>query len=214
MSAPFGHVYLVDDDAEIRMHLAALLQRYGYSVGAYESAETYLSESVEVMPAVLVLDVRMPGLSGVQLQKKLLETGRGTPIVFISGECRTDEIIEGFRAGAVEFLTKPFPIEALLQAIEKGIRKDIERDNLLRKAHLVSQRMARLTPRERVFMLRMLDGHSNKEIATLENVTADNIKKYRSTILEKMGLKSLAQLIILCREAGLDPAKVHPRKAS
>lgn len=214
MSAPFGHVYLVDDDAEIRMHLAALLKRYGYSVGAYESAEAYLSQSVEVMPAVLILDVRMPGISGVQLQKKLLETGRGTPVVFISGECRTDEIIEGFRAGAVEFLTKPFPIEALLQAIEKGIRKDVERDNLKRKSYLVSQRMTKLTPRERDFMLRMLDGHSNKEIAELEGVTADNIKKYRSAILGKMGLKTLAELIILCREAGLDPAKVAAKSAN
>lgn len=214
MSAPFGHVYLVDDDAEIRMHLAALLQRYGYSVGAYESAEAYLSQSVEVMPAVLILDVRMPGISGVQLQKRLLETGRGTPVVFISGECRTEEIIEGFRAGAVEFLTKPFPVEALLQAIEKGIRKDVERDNLKRKSYLVSQRMTKLTPRERDFMLRMLDGHSNKEIAELEGVTADNIKKYRSAILAKMGLKTLSELIILCREAGLDPAKVAAQSAN
>ena len=206
MSESLGHIYLVDDNTEIRTHLSALLQRYGYSVGAYASAEEYLERSLEVLPAVMVLDMRMPGLSGVQLQKRLMESGRGTPIVFISGESRNDEIIEAFRRGAVEFLTKPFSVDALIRAIEKGLQQDTEREKLMRKSHMVKQRMASLTPRERAFMRRMLDGHTNKEIATLEGVTADNIKKYRAAILGKMGLKSLAELIVLCRDAGLDPA--------
>ena len=209
MSEALGHVYLVDDNTEIRTHLSALLQRYGYSVGVYASAEESLARSLEVMPAVLVLDVRMPGLSGVQLQQKLIDAGRGTPIVFISGESRHDEIIDAFRRGAVEFLTKPFSIDALIQAIEKGIRQDAVREKLMRKSHLVAQRMLTLTPPEREFMSRMLDGHTNKEIAALEGVTADNIKKYRAAILGKMGLKSLAELIVLCREAGLNPATLQ-----
>lgn len=208
MSEIRGHIYLVDDNTEIRTHLSALLQRFGYSVGTYASAEEYLERSLEVMPAVLVLDMRMPGLSGVQLQKRLIDSGRGTPIVFISGESRNDEIIEAFRSGAVEFLTKPFSIDTLIQAIEKGLQQDTEREMLMRKLLEVKHRLAALTPRERVFMSRMINGHTNKEIAALEGVTADNIKKYRAIILGKMGSKSLAELIVMCREAGLDPATV------
>jgi FixJ family two-component response regulator len=208
MSEIRGHIYLVDDNTEIRTHLSALLQRFGYSVGTYASAEEYLERSLEVMPAVLVLDMRMPGLSGVQLQKRLIDSGRGTPIVFISGESRNDEIIEAFRSGAVEFLTKPFSVDTLIQAIEKGLQRDTEREMLMRKSHGVKHRLAALTPRERVFMARMINGHTNKEIAALEGVTADNIKKYRAIILGKMGSKSLAELIVMCRDAGLDPGTV------
>ena len=208
---------MVDDNSEIRVHLSALLERYGYSVSSYASAEEFLERSIEITPAVLLLDMRLPGLSGVELQKKLNQAGRGTPIIFISGESRNDEIIESFRGGAAEFLWKPFSVETLLQAIETAVAKDMRREEQMRKARPLVQRMQMLTPRERQFMLLMLDGHTNKEIADKVGVTADNIKKYRAHIIEKMGVASLPDLIVLCRETGValeqnapPPADVSP----
>lgn len=198
-----GHVYTVDDNPEIRDHLCALLQRYGYSVSSYDSAEDFIERSIEITPAVLLLDMHLPGLSGVELQKKLNASGRGTPIIFISGESRNHEIIDSFRGGAVEFLWKPFPVEALLKAIDGAMEKDRLREQRMLKSRAVNLRMNRLTPREREFMLLMIDGHTNKAISEIVGVTADNIKKYRASILDKMQVGSLAELIVMCREAGL-----------
>ncbi len=194
---------MVDDNPEIRDHLSALLQRYGYSVSSYDSAEDFIARSIEITPAVLLLDMHLPGLSGVELQKKLNASGRGTPIIFISGESRNHEIIESFRGGAVEFLWKPFPVEALLKAIDGAMEKDRLREQRMLKSRSVNQRMGRLTPREREFMLLMIDGHTNKAISEIVGVTADNIKKYRASILDKMQVGSLPELIVMCREAGL-----------
>jgi len=201
---------LVEDDPEIRTHLTALLHRYGYSVSPYTSAEEFLERSVEITPAVLLLDMHLPGLSGAQLQNRLNLVRRGTPIIFMSGESRNDEIIDSFRGGAIEFLWKPFPITALLKAIDIALQKDLQRENRMRKVHTVAQRVRLLTPRERDFMLHMIDGHTNKEIAEIEGVTADNIKKYRASILEKMQVNSLAALIVLCREADITPSSGLP----
>lgn len=203
MNDSIGHVYVVDDNPEIRDHLGALLQRCGYSVSTYQSAEDFIDRSIEITPAVLLLDMRLPGLSGAELQEKLNAAGRGTPIIFISGESRNQEIIDGFRAGAVEFLWKPFPVEALLKAIDSAMEKDRQREYRMLKSRAVGQRIRRLTPREREFMGLMLDGHTNKEISAMVGVTADNVKKYRASILDKMNVGSLAELIVLCREAGL-----------
>ncbi len=194
---------MVDDNPEIRDHLSALLQRYGYSVSSYDSAEDFIQRSIEVTPAVLLLDMRLPGLSGVELQKKLNAVGRGTPIIFISSESRNQEIIDSFRGGAVEFLWKPFPVDALLKAIDSAMEKDRVREDRMLKSRALNQRLIRLTPREREFMLLMLDGHTNRDIAEIVGVTADNIKKYRASILDKMQVTSLAELIVMCREAGL-----------
>ena len=194
---------MVDDNPEIRDHLCALLQRYGYSVSSYDSAEDFIERSIEITPAVLLLDMHLPGLSGVQLQKKLNAAGRGTPIIFISGESRNHEIIDSFRGGAVEFLWKPFPVQALLEAIDSAMEKDRLREQRMLKSRTVNLRMNRLTPREREFMMLMIDGHTNKAISEIVGVTADNIKKYRASILDKMQASSLAELIVMCREAGL-----------
>ena len=210
MNAPNGHVYMVDDNSEIRVHLSALLQRYGYSVSSYASAEEFLERSIEITPAVLLLDMRLPGLSGVELQKRLNDAGRGTPIIFISGESRNDEIIDSFRGGAIEFLWKPFSVEVLLKAIESAVAKDQRREEQMRKSRPLALRLEMLTPRERQFMLLMLDGHTNKDIAALVGVTADNIKKYRAHIIEKMGVGSLPELIVLCRETGIALDNGHP----
>ncbi len=210
MIEPNGHVYMVDDSPEIRDHLSALLKRCGYSVSTYSSAEDFLERSIEITPAALLLDMRMPGLSGVELQKRLNAAQRGTPIIFISGESRNDEIIDSFRGGAVDFLWKPFAVEVLIRTIDAAIEKDRQREARMRKSRSVDQRIQKLTPREHEFMLLMLDGHTNKEIGEIVGVTADNIKKYRASILDKMQAGSLADLIVMCREAGITRSSSIP----
>lgn len=210
MKQPTGHIYLVDDDDDIHSYLGDLLQRYGYSVSMYGSAEAFLKDTIDITPAVAVLDMRLPGISGVNLQDHLNEIRRGIPVIFISGNCRREQIIRAFRNGAIDFLWKPFPIETLFEAIATAVQKDMAREELLRKVQSLSQRLDRLTPREHDFMLRMLDGYTNKEIAMLEGVTADNIKKYRATILDKMQADTLAELIVMCREAGVSSDNAVP----
>ncbi len=203
MDSSRGHVYLVDDSSQVQSHMGELLRRYGYEVQGFTCAESFLALPVVTMPAVLVLDMRLPGASGVQLQRQLRAAGRHTPIVFISGEGMTHEVIDGFRAGAIDFLWKPFPVSELLAAIDRGLAADLGNAQRQQRESRLARRLERLTPREREFMLLMVDGHTNKGIGEITGVAADTVKKYRAQILEKMGVESLPELIVLCRDTSL-----------
>ena len=111
-----GHVYVVDDNPDIRFYLTDLLRQMGYSVEEYAGADAFLKQSMDISPAVLVLDVRMPGMSGIELQEQMQAMGRLTPIIFISGESQSVEIIRAMKGSPIEFLWKPFQIQALIDA--------------------------------------------------------------------------------------------------
>lgn len=190
-----GHVYLVDDTPELRHHLEDLLRLLGYSVASYPDAESFLANAVEQSPAVLLLDVRMPGISGVELQKRLKSMGRLIPIVFISGESQGREIVEAFKSGAIDFLFKPFGRQELVMAIDKALSCDALR-------HQHSQRMARfnrmfdtLTEREREVFSMMLGAHTNKEIGALTGIQAGTVKKHRAAVLAKMQVQSASEML-------------------
>ena len=108
MNKRLGHVFLVDDNHDVRFYLADMLVRLGYTVDTFDNAQAFLNNALDISPAVVLLDMRMPGLTGLELQNKLLSIGRRTPIVFISGESEKTEIIEAFRHGAIDFVLKPF----------------------------------------------------------------------------------------------------------
>jgi FixJ family two-component response regulator len=132
MKKRLGHIFLVDDNHDMRFYLSDMLSQMGYTVDPFDNAQTFLDRSSDASPAVVLLDMRMPGLSGLQLLSKLEAMGRKTPIVFISGESDKDEIIEAFRSGAVDFLLKPFNREKLCLVIDKALALDqVRRQTLL-----------------------------------------------------------------------------------
>lgn len=197
-----GHVYVVDDNPDIRFYLTDLLQQMGYSIEGYDSAQAFLQQSFDMFPAVLVLDVRMPNMSGVELQEKMKALGRHTPIIFISGESHSEEIIQAMKGQPIEFLWKPFQIQSLIDAIDKGLAVDgINRQRFIQKNE-IRRKWQTLSARERDVFALMLDGHTNKGISERMDILPDTAKKHRANVLQKMEVPQLADLLALCK--GLD----------
>ncbi len=203
-----GHVYVVDDNPDIRFYLTDLLRQMGYSIEGYDSAQAFLQQSIEIFPAVLVLDVRMPGMSGVDLQEKMKALGRNTPIIFISGESESEEIIRAMKGRPIEFLWKPFQIQALIDAIDRGLAVDsVNRQDFIQKNE-IRRKWQALSAREREVFVLMLEGHTNKGISEKLDILPDTAKKHRANILQKMQVHHLADLMALCK--GLDMEALEP----
>jgi FixJ family two-component response regulator len=195
-----GHVFIVDDDQDIRIHLGDLLRRLGYGVSEFSGAATFLDQAKPCHPAVLILDMRMPQMSGLDVQKVLLAQNWPIPIIFMSGESQSQEIIDAMKLGAIDFLWKPFTSFELVKVIEKGMEIDSQRNADEQRFMRVSTLYLGLTPRERDFLELILLGNGNKEIAIATGVMADTVKKYRAQILLKMEVHSLAELLALCKD--------------
>lgn len=194
-----GHVFVVDDNPDIRVYLTDLLQQMGYTVESFESAQSFLKQSLDIFPAVLVLDVRMPQMSGIELQQEMRSLGRQTPIIFISGESHSEEIILAMKGQPIEFLLKPFQIQSLIDAIDKGLVRDgMNRQNFIRHND-IRRKWQTLSARERDVFLLMLDGFTNKGIAERLNILPDTAKKHRANVLQKMQTPDLAELVAVCR---------------
>ena len=201
-----GHIYLIDDDPSIRDALKGTLSRLGYSVSAYEAPEHFLRDAVPISPAVVLLDMHMPGKSGVEVQAELIANKWRTPIIFISGESLPAQIIRAMKLGAADFLLKPFSMESLLRAVDSGLAKDAEQHALLLYSLSIQLRYERLTPREKEVCSEMISGRSNKEIAELSGSAAATIKLHRARVLGKMQAKSLSDLIAMFEGTNLLPA--------
>jgi FixJ family two-component response regulator len=198
-----GHVYLVDDDPSIRRALKSSLTELGYTVNEYESSKAFLTDAVPISPAVVLLDMRMPAQPGIETQATLAKHGWQTPVIFISGESLAPQIVTAMKQGAIDFLFKPFSMQELLQAIERGIALDRQLHAQSVRLTTAKARFALLTPRESEVCIEMLSGRSNKEIASLSGSAAATIKLHRSRVLTKMQVKSLSALIALCEGVNL-----------
>ena len=191
-----GHVVVIDDDPSVRRSLCTMLERAGYRVTDYESADAFLQNPVLPSPAVLLLDMRMPGTTGVMLQAKLKTlVTHPVPIVFVSGDSRPDEIISAMKQGAVDFLLKPFTAQAMLDVITRAMQVAVQSQEVRNKQAMVSERLQRLTPRELEICHWMVRGFSNQQIASLDGGAAATIKLHRSRVMEKMQAHSLPELI-------------------
>ena len=195
-----GCVFLVDDDGEIRSHLGDLLRHLGYRVTDFASATSFLEHAQRCSPAVLVLDMRMPQITGLDLQRALLEQDWLLPVIFMSGESKNQEIIDAMKFGAVDFLWKPFDYTQLVQVIDKALQLDGQRSADQIRLKRVAALYQGLSPREREMVHLMLLGHGNKDIATTKSLMADTVKKHRAQILAKMQVQSLAELLSLCKD--------------
>lgn len=204
-----GHIYLIDDDASIRRALTGTLERLGYTLSVYEAPDEFLKNAVPISPSVILLDMRMPGKSGVEVQAELLANQWRTPIIFISGESLPAQIVRAMKQGAADFLLKPFSMESLLRAVDSGLAKDAEQHAILLRSMNIQQRYALLTPREKEVCSDIISGRSNKEIAEISGSAAATIKLHRARVLSKMQAKSLSDLIAMFDGTGLLPAKNH-----
>jgi two-component system response regulator FixJ len=191
----FGHVVVIDDDASVRRSLSTMLERVGYEVMLYESADAFLGNPVIPSPAVIVLDMRMPGTTGVMLQAQLSTLAQNVPIIFVSGDSRPEEIIAAMKQGAVDFLLKPFTAQAMLDVIHRAMRMSEHAIVVADKNMQVSERLKRLTPREMEVCHWMVRGYSNQQIATIDGGASATIKLHRARVMEKMGAHTLPDLI-------------------
>ena len=196
-------IFVVDDDPSVRTGLGRLLEAAGYAVETFVSAREFLARAPHAGPGCLVLDVRMPGLTGLELQEALAVTGRRMRIVFISGHSNVPMSVRAMKAGAVDFLAKPFDVEELLTAIQGCVAKDVQ--DLAEEAHVaeIRQRVGMLTPRETEVFALVVTGMLNKQIAAQLGVGEKMVKVHRARVMAKMRAGSVAELVRLADGLGV-----------
>jgi RNA polymerase sigma factor (sigma-70 family) len=202
-----GLVLLVDDDASFRTAIERRLKLANYEVETYSSAQQLLDRLPAVeKPGCILLDVHIPGLSGPELQNRLIELGSILPIIFVTGHADTPTTVQAIKAGAEDFLTKPIPSEQLIDAIERAMAR-YESSRIQRgKLDAIRALVATLTPRERQVFDLIVRGKANKQVAYELGTTERTVKAHRHQVMEKMQVRSLAELVSSAERIGmLDP---------
>ncbi len=207
MTEPDGIVFVVDDDAAMRRSLGNLLRSVGLRVEAFASAQELLLAKRPDVPGCLVLDVRMPGPSGLDLQKRMAETDVEIPIIFITGHGDIPMTVQAMKAGAVAFLTKPFRDQDLLDAIHQALERDRKGREQRTEIDELRRRFESLTRREREVMGLVVAGLLNKQIAGEVGTSETTVKVHRRQAMEKMGAGSLAELVRMADRLGVSAQK-------
>jgi RNA polymerase sigma factor (sigma-70 family) len=188
-------VFVVDDDASVRTALKRLIKSLGFKVKTFDSAQAFLKNGPHDGPACLVLDVRMPGMSGIELQEQLTNTGLGMPIIFITGHGNIPMSVNAMKAGAVDFIEKPFEDQKLIDAINMAIKKNKKFRTEQAEIKDLQQRVDSLTPREHEVFILVVSGMLNKQIAFDLGMSEKTVKVHRARVMDKMKAKSLADLV-------------------
>jgi FixJ family two-component response regulator len=204
-------IAIVDDDPWAREGLSSLIRSAGWRAKTFASAQEFLAGPGAEAPSCLVLDLQLPGLSGLDLQKRMAEGGLEIPIVFLTGHGDIPASVQAMKAGAVEFLTKPVDEQKLLQAIQEAVERDRRSRQRHAELHAMRERYESLTGREQEVMQQVVSGLLNKQIAGELNITEVTVKFHRGHIMRKMRADSLADLVRMAESLGIRSHKPSPR---
>jgi FixJ family two-component response regulator len=196
-------VYVVDDDPSMRKAVGRLLESADYSVEMFTGTREFLARAPHPGPCCVVLDLNMPGLNGLELQEALIGSGRSEQVIFITGGASVLTSVQAMKAGAVDYLAKPFQNEELLCAIERALKRSSEQWLERSERKKVRDRLSTLTPREFDVLKGVIAGMLNKQIAAQFGTTEGTIKVHRGRVMEKMGVTSVPELVVLAQKAGI-----------
>ena len=197
MTMQHPRVYIVDDDPDMRDSLLWLMKTVGLHAETFSSATDFLRDFVSAGPGCVILDVRMPGISGLDLFEELVARGEGMPVIFITAFADVPMAVRAMKSGAVEFVEKPFNRQTLLDKVQRAIKEDCERRGRLVARQSVRQRFRRLTEKEQEVVDLIKEGLPNKEIANRLEITSRAVELRRSSLMRKLGVRSLAELLRL-----------------
>ena len=192
---PDRRVYVIDDDDAARDSLAMLLESAGYSVETFASARSFLERASSLVPGCALVDIRMPEMGGLELQAALRERRIEFPIVFVTGHADVPVAVRAMRAGAIDFVEKPFDADVILGAVERGLVRAAERREQSVAAATARARVSQLTDREREVFEQLVEGHPNTGIAANLNISPRTVEIHRSRVMDKTGARSLSDLV-------------------
>ena len=209
-------IHLIDDDPWVRVALRRILRLRGHAVWEHESADSFLNDRNAPSAACILLDLRMPGLSGLQLQQELERRGVDVPIIYLTAHGDVATGVTAMKRGAIDFLQKPVREEELLQAIDRALAKAVTIEDRRRTRTLASERLAQLTVREREVLQFVMSGRRNRVVAEQMGITEQTVKVHRMRAMAKLGLESVPDLIRLWEDAGesVPPPAPHGNSAS
>ena len=198
-------VFVIDDDQSMRKSLERLLDAARYKVELFKSASEFLSRSAHAGPSCVIVDVRMPELNGIDFQKTLVEGGREEQLVFITGHGDIPMCAQAMKAGAIDFLPKPFKSKQLLESVERALTRSAEQRRRESEKNQARSLLERLTPREHQVMQLVATGLLNKQVGAELGMAEKTVKTHRAHVMQKLGITSVAELMVVLQKAEVPP---------